>query len=75
MGGFMSCLSDKSGCELIFLASSFALALAQGLSCDDINLLSLFLSSVADNLAILANQCSENEETSESDESDAHNSL
>lgn len=68
----MFCLADKSGCELIFLASSFALALSQGLSCDDINLLSLFLSSVADNLAILANQCSENEETSESDESDVN---
>lgn len=59
----MDCLSDKSGCELVFLASSFALALSQGLSCDEINLLAAFLTAVGDNLAIIGTQCSEAEES------------
>ena len=62
MGGFMDCLSDKSGCELVFLASSFALALSQGLSCDEINLLAAFLTAVGDNLAIIGTQCAESTE-------------
>lgn len=57
----MDCLSNKSGCELIFLASSFALALSQGLNCDEINLLAAFLTTVGDNLAIIATQCVEND--------------
>lgn len=56
-------LFNKSGCELIYLAGSFALALAQGLDCDDINLLAAFLTAVGDNLAILGTQCASNEET------------
>ena len=63
----MSCLSDKSGCELIYLASSFALALSQGLDCDDINLLAVFLTAVGDNLAILGAQCSSKEGIDECD--------
>ena len=63
----MSCFSDKSGCELVFLASSFALALSQGLDCDDINLLATFLTAVGDNLAIIGTQCSENLENSKDD--------
>lgn len=55
----MSCLSDKSGCELVYLASSFALALSQGLDCDDITLLGAFLTAVGDNLALIATQCSD----------------
>lgn len=61
----MDCLSDKSGCELVFLASSFALALSQGLDCDDINLLAAFLTAVGDNLAIIGTQCAESTEISE----------
>lgn len=53
----MSCLSDKSGCELIYLASSFAIALSQGLDCDEISILAAFLTAVGDNLAIIATQC------------------
>lgn len=56
----MSCLSDKSGCELVYLASSFAVAISQGLDCDDINLLAAFFSAVGDNLAIIGTQCSDN---------------
>ena len=65
-------LFDKSGCELIYLASSFALALSQGLDCDDINLLAAFLTAVGDNLAIIATQCSSNQET---DDCNKHQSL
>ncbi len=53
----MSCLSNKSSCELIYLASSFAIALSQGLSCDEIGILAAFLTAVGDNLAIIAVQC------------------
>lgn len=67
MGGFMDCLSNKSGCELIFLASSFALALSQGLNCDEINLLAAFLTTVGDNLAIIGTQCFEDEESDNCD--------
>ena len=72
MGGVMDCLSDKSGCELVFLASSFALALSQGLDCDDINLLAAFLTAVGDNLAIIGTQCSENLENSEDDSNNSN---
>lgn len=57
----MSCLSDKSGCELVYLASSFAIALSQGLSCEEVGVLAAFLTSVGDNLAIIATQCVEND--------------
>lgn len=56
----MSCLSNKSSCELIYLASSFAIALSQGLDCDEVNILATFLTAVGDNLAIIAGQCSSN---------------
>lgn len=58
----MSCLSDKSGCELIYLASSFALALSQGLDADEIGLLASFVTAIGDNLAIIATQCALKEE-------------
>ena len=60
-------LFDKSGCELIYFASSFALALSQGLDCDDINLLAAFLTAVGDNLAIIGTQYASKEETDDCD--------
>ena len=57
----MSCLSNKSSCELIYLASSFAIALSQGLTCNEVGILAAFLTSVGDNLAIIATQCTEND--------------
>lgn len=58
MGDFlMSCLSDKSSCELVYLASSFAIALSKGLNCDEIGTLAAFLTAVGDNLAIIATRC------------------
>lgn len=53
----MNSFCDKSSCELIYLASSFAIALSQGLSKEEISLLSAFLVAVGDNLSIIANQC------------------
>ena len=53
----MNLFQNKSGCEFIYLSASFANALAQGLTCDEIAILSSFLVSVGDNLAILAIQC------------------
>ena len=57
----MSFLFNKSSCELVYLASSFSIALSQGLSCDEIGVLAAFLTSVGDNLAIIATQCVEND--------------
>ena len=57
---FMSCLSNKSSCELVYLASSFAIALSKCLDCDEINILAAFLTTVGDNLSIIAAQCSSN---------------
>ena len=54
----MSCLSNNSSCELVYLASSLAIALSKGLNCDEINILAAFLTTVGDNLAIIATQCS-----------------
>ena len=53
----MSLFQNKSGCELTYLSASFANALAQGLTCEEISLLASFIVSVGDNLAILAIQC------------------
>ena len=55
MGGFM-CLSDLSGCELLFLANNIALTSSKNLDADETALLAAFLTSVADQLAIIAIQ-------------------
>ena len=55
----MSSFFDKSSCELIYLASSLALALSQGLDADEIGLLAAFFTAVGDNLAIIAAQSSQ----------------
>ena len=53
MGGFM-CLSDLSGCELLFLANNIALASSKNLNAEETALLAAFLTSVADQLAIIS---------------------
>lgn len=53
MGDFMY-LSDLSSCELLLLANNVALATSQNLDADETALLSAFLTSVADQLAIIA---------------------
>ena len=56
----MSIFENKSGCEVTYLAASFANVLSNKLTCDEIVLLSSFLVAVGDNLAIIANQCFQN---------------
>ena len=53
MGGFM-CLSDLSGCELLFLANNIALASSKNLNAEETAILAAFLTSVADQLAIIS---------------------
>ena len=53
MGGFM-CLSDLSSCELLLLANNIALASSKNLDEKETALLAAFLTTVADQLAIIA---------------------
>lgn len=53
MGGFM-CLSDLSSCELLLLANNVALTSSKNLDAEETALLATFLTSVADQLAIIA---------------------
>ena len=53
MGGFM-CLSDLSSCELLLLANNIALTSSHNLDADETALLAAFLTTVADQLAIIA---------------------
>ena len=53
MGGFM-CLSDMSACELLLLANNIALASSKNLDAEETALLAAFLTSVADQLALIA---------------------
>lgn len=50
------CFSDLSGCNLIGLASSVAIAIGENLSADEVATLSAFITAVGDNLAIIATQ-------------------
>ena len=53
MGGFM-CLSDMSSCELLLLANNTALGLSNNLNAEETTLLATFLTTVADQLTIIA---------------------
>ena len=53
MGGFM-CLCDVSACELLLLANDVALASSKNLDAEETALLAAFLTSVTDQLAIIA---------------------
>ena len=50
----MCFLTDVSGCELVALASVFAVFLSQGLSPDEIDTLGNFFSAVGANLSTIA---------------------
>jgi len=47
-------LSDLSNCELLLLANNIALACSNNLNAEETALLAAFLTSVADQLAIIA---------------------
>ena len=53
MGGSM-CLSDMSSCELLLLANDIALALSKNLDAEETALLAAFLTTIADQLALIA---------------------
>ena len=48
------CLSDLSSCELLLLANNIALASSKNLDAEETALFAAFLTSVADQLAIIA---------------------
>ena len=48
------CLSDMSTCELLLLANDIALYSSKNLDADETALLAAFLTSVADQLALIA---------------------
>ena len=50
------CLSDLSGCNVIGLASSIAIAISENLSTNEITSLAAFTTALGDNLAIIATQ-------------------
>ena len=48
------CLSDMSSCELLLLANNISLSLSNNLDADETALFAAFLTTVADQLAIIA---------------------
>lgn len=48
------CLNNLSGCDLIALSSSLSIILGENLSADETAILASFVTSLGDNLAILA---------------------
>lgn len=45
---------NLSSCELIYLASSLSIAISNELTLDEINILACFLTTLGDNLALIA---------------------
>lgn len=59
----MNCLSDLSGCELVTLANIIAIFISQGLSSDELAILSGFFNIIGDSLGTLSatpNNCNKN---------------
>ncbi len=52
--GVVMCLSNMSNCELLLLANNIALSSSSNLDADETALLAAFLTSIADQLAIIA---------------------
>ena len=48
------CISDFSNCELVALASSLAIAISKQVSNEELIILSVFFTTLADNLALLS---------------------
>lgn len=48
------CISEVSGCNLIGLASTLAIAISQDLTQDEITVLAAFFTSLGDNLALIS---------------------
>lgn len=50
----MSCLKEFSGCELVALASILAIAIAEELESDEVDLLGNFFSALGSNLSTIS---------------------
>lgn len=50
----MNCLSNLNGCELVTLANIIAISLSQGLTTDELAILSGFFNIIGDSLAALS---------------------
>lgn len=50
----MNCLSSLNGCELVTLANIIAISISQGLSSDELDVLSGFFNIIGDSLAALS---------------------
>ena len=48
------CFNNISSCDLIGLSSSLAILLGENLSADDASILATFITTLGDNLAIIA---------------------
>ena len=48
------CISEFSGPELVFLASSLSIAISNEFNKDDVLILAAFFTALGDNLALLA---------------------
>ena len=60
------CFSNLSSCNLIGLASGLAISIGEGLSADEVSILAAFITTLGDNLSIIATQKSvENVSTDE----------
>ena len=58
-------LTNLSSCELIALASIFAITISQGLNEDEIGILGNFFSSLGDNLELIASATPSSSNTNE----------
>lgn len=50
----MNCLNNLNGCELVTLANIIAISISQGLTSDELNILSGFFNIIGDSLAALS---------------------
>lgn len=55
---FSCFLKSLSGPELVALSGLISVSIAQGLNADELAILAGFITSIGDNLAILATSCS-----------------
>lgn len=60
------CLDNLSGCNLIGVSSSLAITLGQNMTADELGTIAAFLTSLADNFAILSIQKAKEESNSNS---------
>lgn len=53
-GGYMNCLNNLNGCELVTLANTIAISISQNLSSEETALLGGFFTIIGDSLSTLS---------------------